>query len=126
MRRILFVNEVRQLIVVTVPPVYSAKRAIRYSYARTIGVAGSIFCEVLSHANDHHYHLKENDAIRHNLITWKSKLNKVKLKIFGRGRYLTQTLLQLGKRHINATREFSLRGQWPEERYKVSWQFQTI
>ncbi|KIR40091.1 hypothetical protein I307_04809 [Cryptococcus deuterogattii 99/473] len=84
-----------------VPPVYSAKRAIRYSYARTIGVAGSIFCEVLSHANDHHHHLKENDAIRHNLITWKSKLNK------------------LGKRHINATREFSLRGQWPEERYKA-------
>lgn len=85
MRRILFVNEVRQLIVVTVPPVYSAKRAIRYSYARTIGVAGSIFCEVLSHANDHHYHLKENDAIRHNLITWKSKLNKVKVKKFWQG-----------------------------------------
>lgn len=69
--------------IVTVPPVYSAKRAIRYSYARTIGTAGSILCDVLSHANDHHYHLKENDTIRHNLITWRSKLNKVKLRNFG-------------------------------------------
>ncbi|OXG24105.1 hypothetical protein C361_02654 [Cryptococcus neoformans Tu259-1] len=84
-----------------VPPVYSAKRAIRHSYARTIGNAGSILCDILSHANDHHYHLKENDIIRHNLITWRSKLNK------------------LGARHINATREYSLKGQWPEERYKA-------
>lgn len=69
--------------IVTVPPVYSAKRAIRHSYARTIGNAGSILCDILSHANDHHYHLKENDIIRHNLITWRSKLNKVKLRNFG-------------------------------------------
>lgn len=112
--------------IVTVPPVYSAKRAIRHSYARTIGNAGSILCDILSHANDHHYHLKENDIIRHNLITCRSKLNKVKLRNFGGGRHLTQLPLQLGARHINATREYSLKGQWPEERYKVSRYFQAI
>ncbi|WVR04089.1 hypothetical protein IAU60_001088 [Kwoniella sp. DSM 27419] len=83
------------------PPVFSAKRAIRNSYAQTIGAAGSILCDVLSHANDHHYHLHENDEIRQKLITWRSKLNK------------------LGARHANASLEYSLRGQWPEERYKA-------
>ncbi|WVQ94336.1 hypothetical protein IAU59_001415 [Kwoniella sp. CBS 9459] len=84
-----------------IPPVFSAKRAIRNSYAQTIGAAGSIFCDVLSHANDHHYHLREDDTIRQNLITWRSKLNK------------------LGARHGNASFEYSLRGQWPEERYRA-------
>nr|XP_019049909.1 hypothetical protein I302_00328 [Kwoniella bestiolae CBS 10118]OCF28839.1 hypothetical protein I302_00328 [Kwoniella bestiolae CBS 10118] len=84
-----------------IPPVYSAKRAIRHSYAQTINAAGSIFCDVLSHANDHHFRLKEDDLIRQNLITWRSKLNK------------------LGARHNFASNEYSLRGQWPEERYKA-------
>ncbi|WVQ74377.1 hypothetical protein IAR50_003978 [Cryptococcus sp. DSM 104548] len=94
-------NHARRKLMVVVPPVYSAKRAIRYSYARTIGITGSILCEILSHANDPHYHLKEDDEIRKQLIAWRSKLNK------------------LGARHINATREKSLRGKWPEERYKA-------
>ncbi|WWC68937.1 uncharacterized protein I206_102873 [Kwoniella pini CBS 10737] len=84
-----------------IPPVYSAKRAIRNSYAQTINAAGSIFCDVLSHANDHHYRLHENDELRQKLITWRSKLNK------------------LGARHNFASNEYSLRGQWPEERYKA-------
>ncbi|WWC87577.1 uncharacterized protein L201_002467 [Kwoniella dendrophila CBS 6074] len=84
-----------------IPPVYSAKRAIRQSYAQTINAAGSILCDVLSHANDHHYRLHEDDGIRQNLITWRSKLNK------------------LGARHAFAAREYSLKGQWPEERYKA-------
>ncbi|WVF66724.1 hypothetical protein IAT40_001466 [Kwoniella sp. CBS 6097] len=84
-----------------IPPVFSAKRAIRHSYAQTIGAAGSILCDVLSHANDHHHHLHEDDTIRQNLITWRSKLNK------------------LGARHGNASFEYSLRGQWPEERYRA-------
>ncbi|OCF42538.1 hypothetical protein I317_03654 [Kwoniella heveanensis CBS 569] len=84
-----------------IPPVFSAKRAIRNSYAQTIGAAGSILCDVLSHANDHHHQLREDDTIRQNLITWRSKLNK------------------LGARHGNASFEYSLRGQWPEERYRA-------
>nr|XP_031859088.1 uncharacterized protein CI109_005438 [Kwoniella shandongensis]KAA5526160.1 hypothetical protein CI109_005438 [Kwoniella shandongensis] len=84
-----------------IPPVYSAKRAIRYSYAQTINSAGVILCAVLSRANDHHNHLKEDDSIRQQLISWRSKLNK------------------LGARHTNATYEYSLRGQWPEERYRA-------
>ncbi|OCF58351.1 hypothetical protein L486_04383 [Kwoniella mangroviensis CBS 10435] len=84
-----------------IPPVYSAKRAIRHSYAQTINAAGSIFCDVLSHANDHHHRLREDDEIRQKLITWRSKLNK------------------LGARHNFASNEYSLRGQWPEERYKA-------
>ncbi|KAK8861286.1 hypothetical protein IAR55_002105 [Kwoniella newhampshirensis] len=84
-----------------IPPVYSAKRAIRYSYAQTINSAGVILCAVLSRANDPHHHLKEDDSIRQQLITWRSKLNK------------------LGARHANATYEYSLRGQWPEERYRA-------
>ncbi|WVQ83523.1 hypothetical protein IAT38_005664 [Cryptococcus sp. DSM 104549] len=84
-----------------IPPVFSAKLAIRQSYAQTISAAGTIFCDVLSHANDHHYTLKEDDDIRQKLISWRSKLNK------------------LGARHSNAALEYSLRGQWPEERYKA-------
>ncbi|WRT65402.1 uncharacterized protein IL334_002345 [Kwoniella shivajii] len=84
-----------------IPPVYSAKRAIRSSYAQSINAAGSIFCDVLSHANDHRHHLEEDDELRKKLITWRSKLNK------------------LGARHNFAASEYSLRGQWPEERYKA-------
>nr|ODN98654.1 hypothetical protein L204_02618 [Cryptococcus depauperatus CBS 7855] len=84
-----------------IPPVFSAKRAVRRSYAQAIGVAGSILCDVLSDANDPHDRLRENDAVRKHLVAWRSKLNR------------------LGSRHVNATREVSLRGQWPEERYEA-------
>nr|ODN87215.1 hypothetical protein L203_03487 [Cryptococcus depauperatus CBS 7841] len=84
-----------------IPPVFSAKRAVRRSYAQAIGVAGNILCDVLSDANDPHDRLRENDAVRKHLVAWRSKLNR------------------LGSRHVNATREVSLRGQWPEERYEA-------
>ncbi|ORY25231.1 hypothetical protein BCR39DRAFT_291018 [Naematelia encephala] len=81
------------------PPVYSRKRAIRSSYATIIGVSGSLLCDILSYANNPHYHLQENVECRSNLLTWRSKLTK------------------LAARHANAKLEYSLRGRWPEERY---------
>ncbi|WVO17917.1 hypothetical protein L204_105615 [Cryptococcus depauperatus] len=83
------------------PPGSLRIRAVRRSYAQAIGVAGSILCDVLSDANDPHDRLRENDAVRKHLVAWRSKLNR------------------LGSRHVNATREVSLRGQWPEERYEL-------
>jgi hypothetical protein len=60
-----------------VPPSFSAKRAIRYSYAQTIAASGSILCDILSHANDHRNHLREDLETRQKLLTWRTKLNKV-------------------------------------------------
>lgn len=59
------------------PPVYSGKLAIRQSYAQTISVAGTVFCEILSRANSNQYHLDENIEARQKLLSWRSKLNKV-------------------------------------------------
>lgn len=59
------------------PPAYSSKRAIRQSYAVTIAAGGTILCDIITHANSHHHHLDEDLEIRHKLLTWRSKLNKV-------------------------------------------------
>lgn len=62
---------------IAVPPAYSSKRAIRQSYATTISAAGTILCDIITHANSHHHHLDESLEMRQKLLTWRSKLNKV-------------------------------------------------
>lgn len=84
-----------------IPPSFSAKQAIRYSYAQIIAASGTIFCDVISDANDQHFQLKENIETSKKLLNSRTKLNK------------------LGLRHANAGREYSLRGRWPEERYRA-------
>jgi uncharacterized membrane protein YgaE (UPF0421/DUF939 family) len=100
-------------VLIIVPPSYSARRSIRYSHSQVIAVVGTIFSDILSHANDQHSHLKEDVQILQKLLTWRTKLNKV-----SRPRCIAE--LQLGLRHNLATYEYSLRGRWPEDRYNVS------
>lgn len=84
-----------------VPPSYSAKRAIRNSYARSIASVGHILCEILSAANDPHVvaDMTFNQHIRGELLRARAKLTK------------------LGVRHGSAKKEISIRGMWPEESY---------
>jgi hypothetical protein len=84
------------------PPTYSARHAIRYSYAGTINKAGRILCTILSAANDPHEQIDPawNPAIRKELVKTRTKIGS------------------LGIRHNNAKKEFSIRGEWPEERYR--------
>ncbi|KLT41025.1 hypothetical protein CC85DRAFT_297212 [Cutaneotrichosporon oleaginosum] len=84
-----------------VPPVYSAKRAIRYSYARAIANVGYILCQELSAANDPHSHanMEFNQHVRAELLSQRAKLTK------------------LGMRHEFAQKELSLRGRWPKDVY---------
>ncbi|EIW69174.1 hypothetical protein TREMEDRAFT_39416 [Tremella mesenterica DSM 1558] len=86
-----------------IPPAFSSKRAIRYTYARSISAAGSIFCDVLSEANGLQGTRVENKELQAKILVWRTKLSK------------------LGGQHNNAAFEYSLRGRWPEERYKRSW-----
>ncbi|GMK54562.1 hypothetical protein CspeluHIS016_0111480 [Cutaneotrichosporon spelunceum] len=84
-----------------VPPVYSAKRAIRYSYARQISNTGHILCQELSAAGDprSQANMEFNQHVRAEILTQRSKLTK------------------LGMRHDFARKEFSLRGRWPKDAY---------
>lgn len=85
-----------------VPPSYSAKTAIRKSYARSIASVGHILCEILSAANDPHAvaDMAFNQHIRGELLRGRAKLTK------------------LGVRHANAKKELSIRGRWPEDSYQ--------
>jgi hypothetical protein len=60
-----------------VPPSYSTRKAIRYSYSQSIASVGSILAEILSHANDYHAHLGENVETRNRLLACRTKLSKV-------------------------------------------------
>ena len=83
-----------------IPPVYSSKRSIRKSYAALIADAATAFCSILSQANSNH--MGDDPTIREMILMSRAKLAK------------------LANRHANAKFEYSLRGRWPEERYKVS------
>lgn len=61
-----------------VPPVSSGKHAIRISYARTISGVGSVLCEVLSSANDHHRTIEESAEIKAHIMAMRTKLTKVR------------------------------------------------
>ncbi|ORX36432.1 hypothetical protein BD324DRAFT_580777 [Kockovaella imperatae] len=83
------------------PPAYSSKRAIRQSYAGVIVDTGSILCGVLSQANLRSPRMANDPSTRNEVLTLRAKLAK------------------LGARHANAKLEYSLRGRWPEERYRA-------
>ncbi|KAL7419840.1 hypothetical protein Q5752_005756 [Cryptotrichosporon argae] len=84
-----------------IPPRFSAKRAVRDSYSRTIASAGAILCAVLSNAHDPRVHVDTAHELdtRAQLLAARTKLAK------------------LGVRHDNVRHEYSFRGRWPEERY---------
>ncbi len=85
------------------PPTVSGKETVRKSYARMISQIGTVWCDIISEANDEHMSVNtEQHVIRDRVLAMKRKLAKT------------------GMKHEAIKFEFSLKGRWPIERYQVS------
>jgi hypothetical protein len=43
-----------------------------------IAVSGTLLCEIITLANDPHDTMEDSDDLRYDLLTWRSKLKKVR------------------------------------------------
>lgn len=102
-------------ILIEVPPSYSARRAIRHTYSRSIISSGVILCDILSDANGHHAHMHDNQETKKKILLWRSKLNSVCRALWML--VIVPLIVQMAIRHQNALHEFTIKGRWPEERY---------